>query len=83
MKNIDFNTSLLRQLYDNPNVTQREMAANLKCSLGKLNYNIKFLIKKDYLKTNTDKNSEIEKKYLITEKAINHYDFNTETENYI
>ena len=82
MKNIDFNTSLLRQLYDNPNVTQREMAANLKCSLGKLNYNIKFLIKKDYLKTNTDKNSEIEKKYLITEKAINHYDFNTETENY-
>ena len=46
MKNIDFNTSLLRQLYDNPNITQREMAAILKCSLGKLNYNIKLLLKK-------------------------------------
>jgi len=82
MKNIDFNTSLLKQLYDNPNITQREMAANLKCSLGKLNYNIKFLLKKNYLKTNINKNSKREKKYSITEKAINHYDFSDVVENY-
>ena len=45
MENINFNISLLRLLYDNPSITQREMAKNLTCSLGKLNYNIKFLLK--------------------------------------
>ena len=82
MKNIDFNTSLLRQLYDNPNITQREMAAILKCSLGKLNYNIKLLLKKNYLKINYNKNYKRNKKYSITEKAINHFDVTAEDENY-
>ncbi len=58
------------------------MAANLMCSLGKLNYNIKFLLKKKYLKTNIYKNSRKEKKYTITEKVINHYDFRNVKENY-
>ena len=82
MKNNDFNTSLLKQLYDNPKITQREMATNLKCSLGKLNYNIKSLLKKEYLKSNSNKNSYREKKYSITEKAINQYDLSSLNENY-
>ena len=82
MKNNEFNISLLKQLYDNPNITQREMAANLRCSLGKLNYNIKFLLKKNYLRNRISNNSKREKKYFITEKAINQYDLSTTNENF-
>ena len=58
------------------------MAKNLTCSLGKLNYNIKFLLKKNYLKANINKNSKREKRYLITEKGINQFDLSTSKENY-
>lgn len=82
MNNINFDTSLLRLLYDNPSITQREMATNLKCSLGKLNYNIKSLLKKKYLKVKFYNNSKREKKYSITEKGVNKFDLSNLMESY-
>ena len=82
MNNTNFNTSLLRLLYNNPSITQREMATNLECSLGKLNYNIRSLLKKKYLKVNLHKNSKKEKKYSVTEKGVNQFDFSNSNESY-
>ena len=58
------------------------MATNLECSLGKLNYNIRSLLKKKYLKVNLHKNSKKEKKYSVTEKGVNQFDFSNSNESY-
>ena len=42
--------NLLRKINNNPNTTQRELALNLGFSLGKLNYCLKELQNKGYIK---------------------------------
>ena len=46
MNNQDKNFDLLRKLYKNPKISQRELSKELKFSLGKLNYVLKELKKK-------------------------------------
>ena len=63
---------VLRHLEDNPNVTQRELAAELGISLGKANYCMKALISKGLVKAKNFKNSANKRAYLyiLTPKGI-------------
>jgi len=73
MKNInqqEFN--LLRKITKNPNVSQRELADHLDISLGKINYILKELKTKGFIKINNFKNNSKKSKYLylLTPKGI-------------
>ena len=62
MKNQDELLKILREVEKNPNISQRELAANVNFSLGKLNYclnalKIKGLVKMKNFKNNKKKNS--------------------------
>ncbi len=65
---------VLRHLADNPNVTQRELAAEMGISLGKVNYCLKALIEKGMIKANNFKNSNNKAAYayLLTPRGIEH-----------
>lgn len=69
--NSDF-FEILRKINNSNKITQRELANELKFSLGKLNYCIKALQKKGYLKiSNFKKNpNKIKYIYLLTPKGI-------------
>jgi len=66
------NLKVLRHLEDNPNVTQRQLAAELGISLGKTNYCLKALISKGMVKAKNFKNSANKRAYLyiLTPKGI-------------
>ena len=71
MNNYDL-LSVLRKLFDNPNLNQRKLAYELDFSLGKLNYILKALKKKGLLKV---KNFKANKRklsyvYLLTPSGI-------------
>lgn len=70
MNDIEFKT--LRELTINGHITQRELSKQLGMSLGKMNYTLKALIKKGYVKTQRFKNSDnkIGYIYVITPKWI-------------
>lgn len=63
---------ILRAIKENPETTQRELSARLGVSLGKVNYLLKALIKKGFVKAQNFKNTE--KKagyiYLLTPRGI-------------
>jgi len=63
---------VLRHLEDNPDITQRELAAALGISLGKVNYCLKALIAKGWIKANNFKNSNNKSAYayLLTPKGM-------------
>jgi EPS-associated MarR family transcriptional regulator len=63
---------VLRAIEDNPEVTQRELAKNLGVSLGKINYCIKALIDRGWIKANNFKNSNNKAAYayLLTPRGI-------------
>jgi EPS-associated MarR family transcriptional regulator len=63
---------ILRNLEENPSLTQRQMAKDLDVSLGKTNYLIQSLIKKGALIASNFKTSENKLGYLyvITPKGI-------------
>ena len=64
---------ILRKIKNKPNSSQRELAEDLGFSLGKLNYCLKALKKKGYVKlTNFQKQSNKIKylQYVITPKGI-------------
>ena len=63
---------ILKQLEDNPHLTQREMSVELGVSLGKTNYVIKALIDKGLLKLNNFKRSDnkLGYIYLLTPRGI-------------
>ena len=63
---------VLRHLEDNPEVTQRELAAALGISLGKANYCMKALISKGMVKAKNFRNSANKRAYLyiLTPKGI-------------
>ena len=69
-KEIDLD--ILRYLSKSPNASQREIANRMGLSLGKINFIIKALIKKGFIKIeNFSKNqSKINYIYLLTHKGI-------------
>ncbi|XOZ33345.1 MarR family EPS-associated transcriptional regulator [Halomonadaceae bacterium KBTZ08] len=67
---------LLKALADNPNLSQRQLATELGYSLGKLNYCLKALKEKGWIKAENFRNSQNKSAYLykltpagVTEKA--------------
>ena len=79
MKKSDDHLNVLRQVDKNPNFAQRKLAKNLNFSLGKLNYCLKSLKNKGYIKIkNFSKNpnrfnpkSKNNYFYILTPKGIN------------
>jgi EPS-associated MarR family transcriptional regulator len=63
---------LLKLLEQNPRATQRELAAELGVSLGKVNYCLKALVDKGHVKARNFKNADnkIAYLYLLTPKGI-------------
>ena len=62
--NQEIHLKVLRHLEENPDVTQRELAAVLGVSLGKANYCLKALIEKGFIKARNFKNSKNKQAYL-------------------
>ena len=72
MKNKEDFLKILREIYNKPNTSQRELANTLEFSLGKLNYCLKSLQSKGLLKIKNFKKSKkkINYIYLLTPKGI-------------
>ena len=72
MKENSDDLNILRKLQNQPNSTQREIAKNLGLSLGKLNYCLKALRQKGYIKIkNFNKNkNKLNYIYVLTPKGI-------------
>ena len=64
MKNTDDEFDILRKLDKNKNFTQRSLANELGFSLGKLNYCLKELKKKGFIKINNFKNNKNKLGYI-------------------
>ena len=71
--NEEFELRLLAKLQDQPHVSQRGLAADLGISLGSVNYCLKALTQKGFVKAeNFSKNShKLGYAYLLTPKGIN------------
>ena len=63
---------ILKSLEQDAHSTQRQLSNNLGVSLGKVNYCIKSLIEKGFIKVNNFRNSKnkIQYSYLLTPKGI-------------
>ena len=72
MKNKDDFLKVLREIHKKPETSQRELANNVNFSLGKLNYCLKALKEKGWLKIkNFEKNKKkINYIYILTPKGI-------------
>ena len=73
MKNADDHFKVLRKVQTKPESSQRELASELGFSLGKLNYCLKALQKKGFVKLNNFKkksNKLRHLRYIITPKGI-------------
>lgn len=63
IKTTEIHLKLLRQLEENPALTQRELSRELGVSLGKTNYCLKALIEKGWIKATNFKNSNNKSAY--------------------
>ena len=72
MNRKDIHLDLLRKLEANPEYTQRELSKEMGVSLGKVNYCMKKLTEKGWIKlTNFSRNpNKIGYAYLLTHKGI-------------
>ena len=72
MNKQDIRLDLLRRLESNPEYTQRELSQEMGVSLGKINYCMKKLIEKGWVKIiNFSRNSnKVAYIYLLTPKGI-------------
>ena len=63
---------ILKSLEQDSHSTQRQLSNNLGVSLGKINYCIKSLIEKGFIKVNNFRNNKnkIQYSYLLTPKGI-------------
>jgi len=64
---------ILRLLSGGTSYTQRQLSSQLGVSLGKINYLLKELIKKGFIKVKNfskDKNKSRKIKYILTEKGL-------------
>ena len=70
--NQEIHLKVLRHLEGHPDVTQRELARHLGVSLGKVNYCLKALIDRGWVKANNFKNSNNKAAYayLLTARGI-------------
>jgi EPS-associated MarR family transcriptional regulator len=68
----DSHYKLLKLLERNPQASQRELAAELGVSLGKVNYCLKALIDKGHVKARNFKNADnkVAYLYLLTPKGL-------------
>ena len=66
--------NLLRKIYKNPNISQRDLAQEIGLSLGKVNYCVKHLKNKGLIKIQNFSKSKNKIKYiyLLTPKGIAH-----------
>lgn len=64
--------SILREIKKNPDLTQRELSANLGISLGKVNFLLRALIDKGHIKVHNFKksNNKYAYLYLLTPEGI-------------
>jgi len=60
----EIHLKVLRSIEENPEITQRELAQQLGVSLGKVNYCLKALIGKGFIKARNFKNSKRKSAYL-------------------
>jgi EPS-associated MarR family transcriptional regulator len=72
MPNHQSKYQLLRSLEQDANLTQRQLSEELGISLGKVNYCLKSLIQKGFVKINNFKNSKhkLQYSYLLTPAGI-------------
>jgi EPS-associated MarR family transcriptional regulator len=72
MNQTETHYKVLRHLEANPEITQRELAQELGVSLGKVNYCLKALIQKGWVKATNFKNSNNKSAYayLLTPTGI-------------
>ena len=63
---------ILKSLEQDSNFTQRQLSNNLGVSLGKINYCLKSLIEKGFIKVDNfrNNNNKIQYSYLLTPKGI-------------
>ena len=68
----EIHLKVLRQLEENPDITQRQLAEQLGVSLGKANYCLKALIDRGFIKARNFKNSDNKRAYLyvLTPRGI-------------
>lgn len=68
----DHDYQILKTIEESPSISQREMAESLGLSLGKINYSVRSLIEKGWVKANNFKNSnnKIAYAYLLTPKGV-------------
>ena len=72
MNNKDIHLDMLRKLEANPEYTQRELSQEMGVSLGKVNYCMKKLIEKGWVKLTKFKSNpnKVGYAYLLTHKGI-------------
>ena len=72
MKNIQDHFEILRKIQKKPNSSQRELAKELDFSLGKLNYCLKVLQSKGYIKIKNFSNNsnKLNYFYILTPKGV-------------
>ena len=72
MNRKDIHLDLLRKLEANPEYTQRELSQEMGVSLGKINYCMKKLIEKGWIKISNFSNNpnKVSYIYLLTPKGI-------------
>jgi|TARA_B100001142_G_scaffold241795_1_gene240836 EPS-associated MarR family transcriptional regulator len=72
MPNQQSKYQLLKSLEKDANLTQRQLSEELGISLGKVNYCLKSLIQRGFVKINNFKNSnhKLQYSYLLTPKGI-------------
>jgi EPS-associated MarR family transcriptional regulator len=64
MKSTVETTQILREIFKNPRVSQREIAFKNRISLGKVNYALQSLIEKGYIKIHNFAGSKNRRKYM-------------------
>jgi EPS-associated MarR family transcriptional regulator len=64
MKSSVETTQILREIFKNPRVSQREIAFKNRISLGKVNYALQSLIEKGYIKIHNFTGSKNKRKYM-------------------
>ncbi|MFA5072423.1 MAG: MarR family EPS-associated transcriptional regulator [Nitrospirota bacterium] len=64
MRHTIHSTQILREISKNPSISQRELAQKNRISLGKVNYAIKSLIEKGYVKIHNFSESKNKKHYM-------------------
>ena len=72
MPNQQSKYQLLKSLEQDANLTQKQLSKELGISLGKVNYCLKILIQKGFVKINNFKNSnhKLQYSYLLTPKGV-------------